>query len=412
MAVLLTRTAVVRAEIETTYGTAPTLDNTDGLLVSEPDYTLDITTLERDIVRDSLSQVPVVNGRKLAKMTFSTEIRGNGKQQSGLLADAPNLTDLFRACGFAMTLMPATGGIGPYAIGDHVNPVVWSINVAALTTTEVVCYFVEVTTAGVSGTAQVTITSPVAGEGSAAAAITTATPKTLGTKGMTITPTFTGSLALGQRWVVWALPKGIRLNPISDGFESVTLEMNKAGVRHLMPGAFGTFDIEAVAGEYGKINWDFTGIYQAPTDAALATPTYETTLPPVVEFARLRLDGFDAVVERFTFDIGNNIEVRPSVNHGDGYIGTRLTSRSPEGGVDPEADTVANYDFWGRLAAATRMPFQMRVGTQVGNTIFFIGPNSQYTGLTYADRNDIMTYDAALRFAGVNGNDEFFIHLG
>ena len=51
-------------------------------------------------------------------------------------------------------------------------------------------------------------------------------------------------------------------------------------------------------------------------------------------------------------------------------------------------------------------PFQMRVGHTPGNTVWFLAPNSQYSGLTYADRNGILVYDAGMRFARTYGNDE------
>ncbi len=60
------------------------------------------------------------------------------------------------------------------------------------------------------------------------------------------------------------------------------------------------------------------------------------------------------------------------------------------------------------MSASQRMPFQMRVGTQAGNTVWFFAPNTQYSGLTYGDRNGILTYDAGLRFARSQGNDEAF----
>jgi hypothetical protein len=46
-----------------------------------------------------------------------------------------------------------------------------------------------------------------------------------------------------------------------------------------------------------------------------------------------------------------------------------IPARKPEGGIDPEADLVANNDFWGNFAAALRMPFQMRVGDEPGNPL-------------------------------------------
>lgn len=408
MAILLTRRAVVQAAIESTYGTPIAVGVGDGVLCSEPMYTVAPNVLTRDFVSNSLSKKAHIIGRKLSSMTFSTELRGNGKQQSGNLGDAPIISRLMRACGYELAANTINNYKGPYFLGNTDSPVSWAVDVATADATTPICYYIEVTTGGASGTAQITVTSDTLGEGTVAGTITTTVEEDLGTHGLAITPTFSGSLTLGQRWVIWLLPAGIAASPISDDFESITLVMYKDGVKHVMPGAFGTFEIEATAGDFAKINWTFTGLYVAPTDNTMPTPTYERTLPSQVELARLRIDGFYAIVEKFTFNQGNDIQVRPDVSSADGYIGTRLVARSPEGGINPEADTVANQNFWSKMATAERMPFQMRVGTATGNTVWFLAPGVQYTGLTYQDRNGILSYDAGLSFPFYQGDDENF----
>ena len=139
--------------------------------------------------------------------------------------------------------------------------------------------------------------------------------------------------------------------------------------------------------------------------------TSSARCPRRSQLARLTSANFKAIVEKFTFNQGNDIQIRPDVSASDGYIGVRITGRKPEGGIDPEADLVANNDFWGQFAAAQRMPFQMRVGDVAGNTVWMFAPNTQYSGMTYPDRNGILAYDAGLRFARSVGNDEFFVFL-
>lgn len=410
MTVLLTRRSVVQAALESTYNTPATLTTADGVLVSDPSYTVDPSVLERDFARDTLSKQPHLMGRMMAKMEFTTELRGNGKQNSGVIGDAPLIARLFRACGYSLTAYNAAHASPVFAVGDPTNLVSWVAG-GTLTNTEAIMYRLEVTTPGASGVAEITVTSDTPGEGSAAAAVTTATPFSLGTEGLTLTPTFTGNLVDGQTWTVWLLPLGLELKPRSDGFESLTLAMNLDGVRHLMPGSFGTFEIDATAGQYATVKWTFMGTYSAPTDAALPSPIYERTLPAQVELAKLRIDDFYAIVEKFTFNQQNDIQVRPDVSSAQGYIGTRIVARNPEGGIDPEADLVANYDFWGRMRNADRMTFQMRVGTIPGNIVHIFAPCVQYTNMTYADRQGIRTYDAGLKFATDRSDDEIMFYL-
>jgi hypothetical protein len=406
MAVLLTRKAVVRAAMESSYDVAASLGLNDGLLVDKPQFKIKPNVLERNFVRNDLSPMPHIIGRKIASVEFETELRGNGVQNSGVTTDAPIIARLFRACGYALTGHAQSSLSTVFAVGDEDTPVTWAGDASMATNTDMIAYYVTVDTPGASGVAHITITSDTQGEGSASAAVTSGTPIPLGAKGATVTPTWTGSLKAGQQWVVWLRPPGLSLDPISDNFESVTIDLHKDGVKHLVPGCYGTFQITAQAGNFATVKWDFTGTYNAPTDDANPAPNFETTLPSQVELARLRVNQFNAIVEKFTFDQHNDIQIRPDVSSSDGYIGTRIVSRKPEGGIDPEADLVANNDFWGQFAAAKRMPFQMRVGHTTGNTVWVIAPNTQYTGMTYGDRNGILTYDAGLRFARSIGNDE------
>lgn len=526
MAVLLTRRAVVRAKLESTYNVAPVMGQFDGLLVSEPMYTVETNVLERDFTRDSISRSPHIIGRKTASMTFTTELRGNGRQFSGDAADAPLIARLFQACGYNLVEKPAPHTKGPFDIDDHMNTVLWETDVLDADNTDTIAYFLEVTTPGASGVAEITVTSETAGEsgypgerasgtvtfagatggadgdtvtingetitlvaaapvgmqalvgataaetaqnvlavinanpadfavtasgdgavltlraiafgvagnsitlasvaatpsdivvsganltggaaGSATVTVTSGEPFAVGTQGLIVTPDFTGELFAGQKWVLWLFPTGLLLEPISDNFQSITLEMNKDGVHHVMPGAFGTFEITATAGEFATVSWTFNGHYNAPTDAPAPSVIYERTLPPQVELARLRLNGFYAIVETLSFNQSNDIQIRPDVSSEEGIIGTRIVSRAPEGGINPEATLVADNDFWGDLTTARRMPLQMRVGQERGNTVWMVAPGVQYTGLTYADRNGIMTYDAGLMFPAYQDNDEVF----
>ena len=408
---ILTRRAVLQAGLETTYNTAISLGNGDGFLVENPDYRVDPTVLERNFARADLSPLGHIIGRKLARMTFRTELRGNGAQQSGLSANAPLISRLFRACGYAMDSLDDPAATAVIPIGEHANPVAWSVAAGALDNTDVIAYYLEVTTGGASGTAEIAVISDTAGEGNAAAVVTAASALTIGDSGLQATPTFSGSLAVGQRWVLWALPTGQLLEPISDDFESLHLDMFFDGLRHRLTGGRGTFSLNAEAGQYATVDWDLVGQYHAPIDASLPTPNFETTLPPVVELARLRIDDYSAVVNALSFTQGNDIQPRPDVNAADGYAGVRIVDRKPEGGIDPEAALVASHDFWGKMSAADRMPFQMRVGRVAGNRIWMIAPGVQYSGLTYRDRSGIRAYDAGLKFTRQTGNDEIMFLL-
>lgn len=255
--------------------------------------------------------------------------------------------------------------------------------------------------------AVVNITYTGAGAGTVTTSATTA--QNLGDTGMDLTPTWAGSLVLGDSWEVTVNPTGVRYDPVSDNFESMSMYGYFDGLLHKVLGSYGTFSIEATAGEFATVTFTFTGLYSAPIDQDVPDGTFETTLPPIVELAQLIIGDFQPVVAAFTFDQNNTIVPRPDVSSADGFIGVRITERDPQGGIDPESTLSVDKDFWTELADSTEFKLNIKIGQDAGNRVAIAAPKVQYTGLTYGDRDGLSTYDAGLRFARNTGNDEISI---
>ncbi len=140
---------------------------------------------------------------------------------------------------------------------------------------------------------------------------------------------------------------------------------------HEATGCYGTFKVNAQAGGRATVEFEFTGIYSTPTDAAFpVSPVFESTLPQQVELGRLPCRRLrrrgplnnPCVVDTFSFDIANKIDPRTSINaaqrlHRAPHHRPRQLRRHR-----PEATLVASQDFWTKLANARLMPFGMRVG--------------------------------------------------
>lgn len=418
MSALLTRKTLIYAEQEGTYGVAPSFtDAGSPLLVEDPDFNVELNVLERNFYKQALGPSAHIIGRKLAKVRFTTEVRG-----SGAFGTASRLGRLFEACSMTET-NKAAAYIGTPVVLDALGgpSIAWAFGGTTTIITPVTIVF-EVTTGGASGVAQGKIHYDNGTADTSPAVITTTVAITLtgtGLSSATLTPTFSGTLLLGQKYVIQIRPPGKEYKPDSTVFKSVGMRVYRDGILHTVLGCYGTFTVTAEAGAYAKATFDFTGIYAGPTDVALpGSPIFETTLPSQVELGRLSIDGFGIedgqpgapIVQTFSYDAGVQIQPRPSINHADGNVGIRIVSRNPSGGIDPEMELVASQDFWGKLAAARRMPFTMRCGTATGNIVTFYAPNTQYTGLTYRDRNGLLVLDAGLKFADILGDDEFFIY--
>ncbi len=61
--------------------------------------------------------------------------------------------------------------------------------------------------------------------------------------------------------------------------KTLTIAVYEDGVRKTLAGCMGTFVVTLPTGRPGYIDWTFTGVWQAPSDVALISPTYPTVTP-------------------------------------------------------------------------------------------------------------------------------------
>ena len=184
--------------------------------------------------------------------------------------------------------------------------------------------------------------------------------------------------------------------------------LHKDGVKHQMLGSFGTFET-AEAGDFAKVKWAFPGTLQDPIDDADADLNYEKSLPSQVELARLRSmastpSSRSSPSPRATTSRSVRTS-RPTK-----AISAPASCRAPGRRGQPRSRSRRELRLLVADGRRQRMPFQMRVGSEAGNTVWLIAPSVQYTGLTYADRQGILTYDAGLKFPPTR-NDEIGFFL-
>lgn len=415
MTILYNR-AVLLAKVESTFGTDATPDaSNDAMLVEEPNISYDITQLERNIVRTTLSKLPAQTGRKVASIQFAYEVRNNGNTGATV---APQIGALLRGCSYAQTqLNDANGTIASaFTAGGS--------NTGSFSYTRTTAYdgaisrivTLTCTTGGGSGTAEFTVSAPavsgLAAVSTTGVVMTDATAFTL-IDSAQITPTVTTSFDVGDTFTFRLDPKRYEYTPTSDvtNMESLTLYLYLDGLLHKMTGARGTFTVEGTGGEYARFNFDFTGNYVDPVDATMpATPTYETQKPSMVELANLTVDSVNTfAASSFSLDAGNDVVIRDNINNEEAYAGAIITGRSPTASIDPEAELVATHDFFGRMKAGTEMEFEVHVGNTKGNVVQFYGTNVQYRSINYGERNSIRTMDVQMALTTNNSDDELRI---
>jgi len=179
--------------------------------------------------------------------------------------------------------------------------------------------------------------------------------------------------------------------PASSPQTSCTLWVYIDGRRHVINGAVGTFKLIAEAGKQGLLEFNFKGLYTAPTDTALSTPTYESTIdtPAIVKSSNFLLNSVALILQKLEFDLANTIAKRDSLSASTGVAGFYVTNRAPTVTIDPEAVPIATYDLRADTLTTPRA-LSAQIGATAGNICTITVPKFNITDLEYADREKIL----------------------
>ena len=195
--------------------------------------------------------------------------------------------------------------------------------------------------------------------------------------------------------------------PVSTGHESITIYYFQDGTRHILTGCRGIVSFNLETGNIGRATFTFTGHFSAVTDTALASPTYDSTVPPAVIGAAFTIDSYAAIIAALAWDMGNTIATPPDFNAADGYGPVQLTKRDVTGTFDPESVVVGTEAFEANFLAGTLMAMVTGdIGGTQYNQFNVAMPKLYYQAMTPGDRDGVRVYDMGFAAAANSGDDE------
>lgn len=247
---------------------------------------------------------------------------------------------------------------------------------------------------------QLQVTVPWSGSGTAPEAGTAVTPPSIGTLLRACKMAEVQDVETGE----------VRYEPISGEGESVTLYYLHDGQLQRIPGARGTVTGSGQTDGLPTLSFTFTGLYNRP----------ETTSPQTLEVldqadeipvnfqntTAFTLQGYEALGQSFSFDIGNTVTYRNLVN----YEGVIVTDRASTGQVAFQAPRIADFDVFEKVEShqlVTTGPIEFMHGTVPGNIVGFRSVKSQLTGMSEQDSDGITHYQMDCRHLPDTGDDEF-----
>lgn len=361
---MLTNREVVLAKIEAVYNFDPApVAASHAILVENLASDLQPAMIERPAVRASLGKLRQVYGGGMRGISFDVEIKG-----SGTLGVAPEVGVLLRMCGMGETIVANTSVAYSPASTNHESGTIYYYQDGKLTKLTGAKGNVSFNwTARQVGKASFTFLGHTKEKG-------TATAGAASTITLSASATQTDDLYNGQSISIIAGTGAGQTRTISD--------------------YVGATRIATVSSSW-TTNPNSTSVYSidnGPIDRALPTPSYDSIVPYPAIGAPFAVDGFGAVIESLSTDLGNSFSAPSDISSPDGFGTVNITGRDVNGQFDPEAVLIAVKDFEAQLKASSTVALTSGLyGVTSGNRIKVDYPAIAYRSVTQGDREGVRT---------------------
>ena len=378
---LLSRKRLILCKSEASYGVDITPAGTDALLVRSLDVTpIEADVVSRDLIRNYLGNSDQLLAQTRVSISFQVEMAG-----SGTAATAPRFGSLLKACGMAETITAAA--VTGSAVAGGANTITLAAGASAVND-----FYNGMVISITSGTGNGHIGLITDYVGSTKVATVQAS-----------TATFVPAAASA-----YSIAANVGYLPVSTGFSSATIYFNNDGVLHKITGARGTFTLTTGVGEIPTIDFQLTGIYNAPTDTAAPTTTYSDQATPVIfkagNTSAFSILNYTACLQSLSFNVANETVYRELVGCTKEVM---ITNRAPAGECMIEAPTIAQKDFFTIANNDTTGTLTLLHGSTAGNRVTLLAPNVDIINPSYADQDGIQMLNIPyVAIPTTAGNDE------
>jgi len=378
----LERIKQVGAIVETVCGEGGAFVAADfKLRVSALDVTVDMSPIEDDTYKKTLSPSKLRMGEKKATVKVAGKLVG-----SGVPATKPEAHVYLVGCGMQETAVQGSpiGAItgGPFVPGETITQAVslaTGVCVAPAYTGDTKLYFVV--TSGTFNSSGI-ITGAVSGA--------TTTPSAI--------PAASG-------WYY---------RPLTTGTKTIAVKAEEDGFSKTVLGGAGTFTITSESSNFAKAEFTINGKMGDFVDSALTdNVTYATTdfpllLDAMCELDRGKLTPFEPILRSVAIDLQGEATLRKDANDTTGLIASKMTNRTPSFNMVVESMLAEDFDIYTKMKNSTGVTLSYR-WVSPNSTVWVFGTNAQITGDGPGATDGFLTNDLSFRMNGISGDDEFRI---
>lgn len=199
----------------------------------------------------------------------------------------------------------------------------------------------------------------------------------------------------------------VTYKPASSAGTSLSIYFYRDGKLIKATGCVGKVSGSVAVGQTGKLSFEFLGHFVSETDAAVATPTYLSTVPVPAIAAAFSLDSTTFALTKLDFDLGITVAVPDNIVAADGYGTLQITDRNPTATLDPEDILVATYNIVNKWQTGAAVAFTTGViGSVAGNRYAITAPAMVQAEQSPGDKGGIATRELKLELAESTTDDE------
>jgi hypothetical protein len=197
--------------------------------------------------------------------------------------------------------------------------------------------------------------------------------------------------------------------PVSSSFSSCTIIYNVDGVQHKLTGARGTVTMNCQLGEIPTLQFEMTGIYNAPTDTAQPSVTYSAQATPLIfregNTSAFSFFSYSGCLMSVDFNLANEVVYRELIGCTKEVL---ITDRKPAGTVVIEAPTIATKDYFSLAIGSATGNLTFQHGTTAGNRVTFTASQVDATQPAYTEQDGIQMLSVPyVALPTTAGNNEF-----
>jgi hypothetical protein len=179
-----------------------------------------------------------------------------------------------------------------------------------------------------------------------------------------------------------AVETGFGCFPVTDKSEhkSVTIVDNIDGTQKRATYCRGNVTFNLKVKDYLRMSFDFTGIYNEPTSAALIDANFSENEPIICNPALFNIGNLKtnlAAIETFELNLNNEVQPVDDIQQSDSIRAVFITNRAPSGSVNP---TTVGLDVWNPFDEwrnHQRQTLSVGIGREKGKRVRIIVPEAQ-----------------------------------